>query len=363
MIKKLLIIPLGFLVLLYTLSGVYLAYGSQIPPAAYALLAIPLIFQPMLLPLAHALPVCRARKLIHRAAEATIGVYLYLLIVLCLLSTFCFLCLLTPLQVPPLWAVTSVALFFLGLVVAAGILNARRIKKVRYTLRLASKVPGHIRALVFSDLHLGFFTTKKFLRRLTEAVNGENADYIFFAGDLFDSDYDELRNEKYALESLRAMHASKGFYACAGNHDAYGENDDRQREFFSSAGIHLLRDEALCTPLFTLFGRKDRYKRDRVSAQKICALPHPLIVLDHQPDEIPLLLKLGADLVLCGHTHNGQTFPGNIALRLFNRYAYGMHREGQNRGVSLTTSGAGYWGIPLRLFTHNEIVLLDIFFG
>lgn len=35
----------------------------------------------------------------------------------------------------------------------------------------------------------------------------------------------------------------------------------------------------------------------------------PILVIDHQPKEFQELADAGADLDLCGHTHNGQTFP------------------------------------------------------
>ena len=69
-------------------------------------------------------------------------------------------------------------------------------------------------------------------------------------------------------------------------------------------------------------------------------------------------LEEGVSLVLCGHTHNGQTFPGNLISRIESKFNYGLHRV--NNGYALTTAGAGYWGIPLRLFTGNEIVSLKI---
>ena len=43
----------------------------------------------------------------------------------------------------------------------------------------------------------------------------------------------------------------------------------------------------------------------------------PVIVIDHQPRELQELANAGVDLDLCGHTHDGQTFPGNLTVCLF----------------------------------------------
>ena len=43
----------------------------------------------------------------------------------------------------------------------------------------------------------------------------------------------------------------------------------------------------------------------------------PVIVLDHEPSELKELSEAGVDIDLCGHTHDGQMFPGNLVTKLF----------------------------------------------
>ena len=42
----------------------------------------------------------------------------------------------------------------------------------------------------------------------------------------------------------------------------------------------------------------------------------PIIVLEHQPKQLEELERAGADMQLCGHTHDGQMFPGNLTVKL-----------------------------------------------
>ncbi len=36
----------------------------------------------------------------------------------------------------------------------------------------------------------------------------------------------------------------------------------------------------------------------------------PVLVIDHEPRELQELADTGVDVDLCGHTHDGQVFPG-----------------------------------------------------
>ena len=42
----------------------------------------------------------------------------------------------------------------------------------------------------------------------------------------------------------------------------------------------------------------------------------PILVLDHEPDELSELAAAGADLDLSGHTHDGQLFPANLIVSM-----------------------------------------------
>ena len=74
-----------------------------------------------------------------------------------------------------------------------------------------------------------------------------------------------------------------------------------------------------------------------------------------------LLSAAGADLVLSGHTHNGQLFPGTLVVRMGWENPYGLVRVGNM--TSCVTQGAGVWGPAMRVGTQNEIMLLTLEFA
>ena len=78
-----------------------------------------------------------------------------------------------------------------------------------------------------------------------------------------------------------------------------------------------------------------------------------IIVIDHQPKEFQELADAGADLDLCGHTHNGQTFPGNLTIKPMWENPCGISQK--DAMTCIVTSGAGVWGPAMRLGTDSEI--------
>ena len=87
----------------------------------------------------------------------------------------------------------------------------------------------------------------------------------------------------------------------------------------------------------------------------------PVVVLQHEPVEFEALKQNGADLAVCGHTHAGQIFPGNLIVPFFNENAYGYKVLG---GLdTVVTSGIGYYGPPMRVGTDSEVMVLNLHFG
>ena len=83
----------------------------------------------------------------------------------------------------------------------------------------------------------------------------------------------------------------------------------------------------------------------------------PSILLVHNPNHLPVAQEAGISLQLSGHTHRGQFFPFSaIVLRLYGKFAYGLHRLGDLQVY--TSCGAGTWGPPMRLGSNPEIVMI-----
>jgi predicted MPP superfamily phosphohydrolase len=132
--------------------------------------------------------------------------------------------------------------------------------------------------------------------------------------------------------------------------------------------------DEIVMPLDSIYlaGRKDArpigLRQERKSAAELTAgldESRALIFMDHQPVDYSNLEKAGADLILSGHTHRGQFFPGNLATKMIFKKAgathYGLWQGSSAQGV--VSSGAGVWGPPIRIATGAEVALIDIVFS
>jgi predicted MPP superfamily phosphohydrolase len=81
-------------------------------------------------------------------------------------------------------------------------------------------------------------------------------------------------------------------------------------------------------------------------------------IREHEPKEYKALSEAGADIVLSGHTHNGQIFPGNYVVPFFNENGYGVKELYGMKTV--VTGGVGYYGAPIRVGTDSEITVIDL---
>jgi predicted MPP superfamily phosphohydrolase len=272
------------------------------------------------------------------------------------------------------------------IIIVYGVFHAGSIRTVQYAIRLTGQGDG-LRAALISDLHIGPGVGKKHITKVVNVINRAEPDIVFIAGDIFDGNLGTVRDMPGIAEEFKRIHSPLGVYACLGNHDVdrmsfSGNSTERIEAFLREAGITLLQDEAAAIGNnIYIAGRRDArpigMNAERKTAAELCAamfdgtvsadneIPRTLIVLDHQPTQFDKIEAAGADLVLSGHTHRGQLFPTNLITKIM-YHKLGASHYGYWRGNTLQaviTSGAGYWGPPMRIATNNEVAVIDITFG
>jgi len=247
-----------------------------------------------------------------------------------------------------------------------GAVHAANIQIRRYHVRLGQEQAGMetIRLVLLSDIHLGYVIEEKHLAKIVSAVNALKPDIICIAGDIFDGDITSLANPGKLMGLFGKMESEYGVYACLGNHDA-GDGYQQMLDFLDGAGVRVLMDEAVVIDRrFVLAGRRDSSPigAHGDTRRKLEVLPDagplPVIVL-HQPGNLD---EYGSetDLILCGHTHQGQMFPFNLITNAVFDVDYGYYRANATAPQVIVTSGAGTWGPPLRVATDNEIAEIDL---
>ena len=234
--------------------------------------------------------------------------------------------------------------------------------KVRVPLELKSSkpLPREYRAVMLSDLHLGYHNSRQEFARWVDIINAEKPDFILVAGDIIDGSMRPLLEEKVAEE----FHRLKApVYACLGNHEYYA-GEPRAQQFYKDAGIHLLIDEAATIDSsIVIVGRDDRTNmrrkpvKDLVNGLVNVQSPY-IIVLDHQPYNLDRSEAAGVDFQLSGHTHRGQVWPISWITDHIYECSWGSHQRGSTQYY--VSSGIGIWGGKFRIGTQSEYVVATI---
>ena len=222
---------------------------------------------------------------------------------------------------------------------AWSIVNAHRLEVRRVALS-SPKLDRPARLVQLSDVHVGS-RGAGFLRRIVRRVNALDPDAVFVTGDLIDL----MNLPEDALAPVGTL-AAPAFFAI-GNHERY-VGSDAVCARLEALGVTVLRDAQVDWGAMRIIGIDDAEARDRVARvlERIGAGERDrtrfTILLYHRPDGLEDAARAGIDLMLCGHTHNGQIVPfDRIVKRYFPRIA-GRYDAGAT--VLYVSPGTGTWG-------------------
>lgn len=315
--------------------------------------------------IAFVLPISPARSFMKRVSNYWQGVLMYLILVIGTADALRLLIKMFPFRrnivlfSPAGHAVVGAVCFFAVICfMAVGFFSQHHIETTTYTLTV-EKSGGSVKNLncvLAADLHLGYNIGDWHMKKMVEKI----------------------------AATLSGIRSKYGVYACYGNHDVeepvlagftFGKDnekkmsDPRMDAFLKKAGIRLLCEEGvLIDHSFYLYGRPDFERPGRgITVRKTpeeitenMDQSKPILILDHEPRELKELSNAGADVDLCGHTHAGQLFPGNLLTGWMWENAYGYLRK--NRMHSIVTSGVGIFGPNMRVGTKSEICRIRIAF-
>ena len=265
------------------------------------------------------------------------------------------------------WMILIGTLLAIG-IVAGGVLHAAHPQVVRYEVDLRRNKAGEAktyRIVQLSDLHVGAVVGERLTRRICRETEALHPDLIVFTGDQFNHGYvDECRDEHEVAAILSTLSAKDGKWAVLGNHDPE-PGDPALAAFYREAGISPLDNSCIVLDGFNLVGRTGVVSdgERRVPLQQLLVLTDPakpVVVLDHDPMGIPQAEDCSAELILAGHSHQGQFFPYNFFVgRAFPKgYFHGLAKT--KNTVSIVSAGAGVFQVPLRVGTDSEIVCVDL---
>ncbi|MEM1321809.1 MAG: metallophosphoesterase [Bacteroidota bacterium] len=250
---------------------------------------------------------------------------------------------------------------------------------------LPSALDG-LKIIQISDIHSGSFTQKEPIYKAIELINQQEADLVFFTGDLVNSVAAEMEGFVEVFDKIQARF---GVYSIVGNHD-YGDyvrwadasakrqNFELLKEIHRRMGWDLMLNEHRLLevngeqvaiigvenysahPRFPKYGDlRKAYEGTEPARLKLLLSHDPT----HWEDEV---IKEFKDIALTfsGHTHGfqfGIEIPGWIKWSPV-KYVYkqwaGLYRQGEQ--FLYVNRGFGFLGYPGRVGILPEITLIEL---
>lgn len=297
----------------------------------------------------------------------------------------------------------GIFLLFLGCLLLYSRFCATTGLKVKEYKVVDSSIPEYfhgLKVVQFSDVHYGRTVNQKEFESLVDKINELRPDIVVFTGDLVDDDT-ELTNDmvKEIASLLNKIEAKIGKYAIMGNHDyqfkewstiiknggfinlndTYDLIYDDGYEPIMLAGISTnlhgtknIKDKSV--PIFEYFEQVEMLKnqeqtKDNNDEQATIDVNDEVedgiivdesvyeILLIHEPDFIENIDYKKFDLILAGHSHNGQVrLPviGAVVKPIGAKTYYDEYYSLENTDLYIS-SGIGVSAVNFRLFNRPSI--------
>lgn len=268
-----------------------------------------------------------------------------------------------------------------------GIINAKIVRTTEYEITI-NKDGGNFKEMtiaMFGDPQFGYNIGEYHLKQAVDIINKNDVDIVCVVGDIFDNQYSAIKNPDKLIDLFNQIKSKYGMYAVLGNHDVeepilcgFTFNDDdiknklaskEMLDFIRKSGMVLLYDEnVIINDSVNLYGRADQERpnlgnitrKESGDLFKEVDVSKPIMVLDHEPREYDELEKAGVDLMMAGHTHDGQLWPTKIATDIIWENPYGLWVK--NAFHAITTSGLGLFGPNMRVGTIAEVCIIHVKF-
>lgn len=205
------------------------------------------------------------------------------------------------------------------------------------------------------------------LEKIAEQVNALEPDLIAIAGDLVSEKRTATKVYSPAeiVAPLGKLSAPLGVVVVPGNHDHWFDWDGLKAEMAKHPQITVLANEAAQFGPIAVGGSDDAFT-DRADNRATFGALKPLkgakVVLTHSPDIFPQV-PVDVDVVLAGHTHCGQiAWPWGGSPATMSDYGelYACGVVEQHGKTLVTSAGLGTSLLPVRMFTHPEIWLVEL---
>jgi predicted MPP superfamily phosphohydrolase len=233
--------------------------------------------------------------------------------------------------------------------------------------RLGAGLDG-LRLAMITDTHYGPINRTRWSALVADRINEIDADVVCHVGDIADGTVDVRKDQTRPLAGVRGRLAR---VYVTGNHEYFSEAQG-WLDYMERIGWDALHNRHIVVERggdgLVVAGVDDATARGSGAAGHGANLDAalagadpmlPVLLLAHQPKQIPDAVKAGVDLQISGHTHGGQIWPFNFLVRLDQPVVHGLSSHGGQTQL-YTSRGTGFWGPPFRVFAPSEITVLTL---
>ena len=257
-----------------------------------------------------------------------------------------------------------------------------RVRKVNLKLPKLPPAFDGLKIVQISDIHSGSFYDKEAVNRGIDMILEQQADVIFFTGDLVNDSADEMDEYKGIFSRLKAP---LGVFSILGNHDygdyrswdsdeAKAKNLEDLKKIHSEMGWRLLLDEhvylereegKIAVIGVENWGKGFHQIGDLKKAYEGCNAEVKLL-LSHDPTHWDEEVKKSfpdIDVTFSGHTHGAQMgietggFKWSPVSLRYSKWA-GLYSEGSQH--LYVNRGFGFIGYPGRIGILPEITVMSL---
>lgn len=216
-----------------------------------------------------------------------------------------------------------------------------------------------LKIIHLSDIHYGDTTNKEDLEKIVDKINFIKPDIVFFTGDLYSNHLTE-ENKNDLISTLKMLNVSIKKYAIIGNHEDENWNDIIKEIGFINLNndYDLIYNDNNASILIAGINTNDEINESTKKINDFINTNEENIIykilLLHEPDKILDFDYNKYDLILAGHSHNGQIrlpFIGAIYSPEGAKKYYDEYYELNNTKLYIS-SGIGTSKLKLRLFNR-----------
>lgn len=215
----------------------------------------------------------------------------------------------------------------------------------------------------FSDLHYGMSVNEDVLSNLVNNINKTKPDIVVFTGDLIDRDTtytEEIKN--IIIKYLSKIKSIYGNYYVNGNHDLVNNSFDLLMTSSNFKSLNNTSDIIYSSELDTIYiGGMSVKNYDITYLKELEDYDYKIFIM-HYPDYMDKISQYNFDLVLSGHSHNGQVrlpFIGALVKPDNAKKYYEEYYKINNTNLYIS-GGIGNSKVNLRLFNMPSFNLYRI---